>query len=74
VATQMYKTHHYVPCYDDKILEAKRYIEADELEKHADLEAKVGIIYNLYSQLSCFPLNPFKNFHIHDLDSVFVSL
>ncbi|XP_033610345.1 IQ and ubiquitin-like domain-containing protein, partial [Cryptotermes secundus] len=40
VATQMYKTDHYVPCNDDKILEAKRYIEADELERHTDLEAK----------------------------------
>jgi hypothetical protein len=47
VATQTYKTDHYVPCYNDKILEAKRYIEADGLERHADLEAKVGVIYNL---------------------------
>jgi hypothetical protein len=45
VGTQMYKSHHYVPRYDDKILEAKTYTEADELERRADLDAKVGIIY-----------------------------
>jgi hypothetical protein len=44
VATQMYKADHYIPSQDDRILEAKRYIEADELERLADLNAKVGTI------------------------------
>jgi hypothetical protein len=41
----MYKTDYCIPCYNDKILEGRRYIEADELGRHADLDAKVGIIY-----------------------------
>jgi hypothetical protein len=44
VATQMYKADHYVPCPGDRILEAKRCIQADESEKHADLNTKVGTI------------------------------
>lgn len=45
VATQMYNTDYCIPCHNDKILEARRYIEADELGRHADLDTKVGIIY-----------------------------
>jgi hypothetical protein len=41
----MYKTDYCIPCYNDKILEATRYADADELGRHDDLDTKVGIIY-----------------------------
>ncbi|XP_021923748.1 IQ and ubiquitin-like domain-containing protein isoform X4 [Zootermopsis nevadensis] len=44
VATQMYKADHYVPSRDDRILEANRYIEADEFERLGDLNARAVII------------------------------
>jgi hypothetical protein len=44
VATQVNKTDCYIPSHNDKILEAKRYVAADELERQAALDAKVGMI------------------------------
>jgi hypothetical protein len=43
VATQMNKTDYYVPSYNDKVLEAKKYVAAAVLERHAALDAKVGM-------------------------------
>lgn len=40
----MYKADHYVPSRDDRILEANRYIEADEFERLGDLNARVSTI------------------------------
>jgi hypothetical protein len=37
----MYKSDHCIPNQDDKILEVKRYTEADELERQTDYDAMV---------------------------------
>jgi hypothetical protein len=44
VATQMNKTDCNIPSYSDKVLEAKEYVAAAVLERHAALDAKVGMI------------------------------
>jgi hypothetical protein len=41
MATQMSKTDCYIPCYSDKVLEAREYVAAAVLERHAALDAKV---------------------------------
>jgi hypothetical protein len=44
VATQMNKTDCYIPSYNDKVLEAKKYVAAAVTETHATWDAKVGMI------------------------------
>lgn len=50
VATQMSKIDCYIPSYSDKVLEAKKYVAAAVLERHAALDAKVGMISIIFSK------------------------
>ena len=43
MATQISKTDYYIPSYSDKVLEAKKYVATAVLERHAVLDAKVGM-------------------------------
>jgi len=52
VATQISKTDCYIPSYSDKVLEAKKYVAATVLERHAALDAKVGMISVIFFRIT----------------------